>query len=93
MDDSVSYTAQQLASGATYYASSNDYNIATGGKLYYDGGSTEAILDETNYNANDTQWVAGLTQSVIQVRRSPAPMHDRARTDSWDADAERISRL
>jgi hypothetical protein len=66
MDDSVSYTAQQLASGATYYASSNDYNIATGGKLYYDGGSTEAILDETNYNANDTQWVAGLTQSVIQ---------------------------
>ena len=93
MDDSVSYTAQQLASGATYYASSNDYNIATGGKLYYDGGSTEAILDETNYNANDTQWVAGLTQSVIQVRRSPAPMLDRARTDSWDADAERISRL
>jgi hypothetical protein len=65
MDDSVSYTSQKLASGATYYASSNDYNIATGGRLYESDGSTFAVLDEQNYNANDTSWAAN-DQSVVQ---------------------------
>ena len=59
MDDSESYTAQQLASGATYYASSNDYNIATGGRLYKADGTTFAALDETNLNAADESWTEG----------------------------------
>lgn len=69
MDDSVSYTAQQLASGATYYASSNDYNIATGGLLYQSDGSTAAALDEMNYNAADNSWVAN-DESVVQYTNS-----------------------
>jgi len=62
MDDTQSYDAEQLVSGATYYSAKNDYNIATGGLLYTTTGAA-AALDESNHNTTDAQHVAN---SVVQ---------------------------
>mmetsp|Transcript_14280 Transcript_14280/g.19691 ORF Transcript_14280/g.19691 Transcript_14280/m.19691 type:complete len:558 (+) Transcript_14280:81-1754(+) len=63
VDNSVHFTAQQLASGSTYYANNNDYSLA-GGRLYTSAGAL-ADLDEVNGNNNDTSSSAAST-TVVQ---------------------------
>lgn len=65
VDDSVSFTSQQLASGSTYYSAKNDYEISSGARLFLTTGSY-AALDEQNHNTADASYLAGSATSVIQ---------------------------
>jgi hypothetical protein len=65
MDDSQVFSADQLASGASYYSAKNDYNIATGGLLLSPSGVAAAI-DDSNLNTTDAGYSAVTPNFVVQ---------------------------
>mmetsp|Transcript_50493 Transcript_50493/g.96451 ORF Transcript_50493/g.96451 Transcript_50493/m.96451 type:complete len:479 (+) Transcript_50493:2254-3690(+) len=55
MDSTTASDSQLLAASSTYYANNNDFDIATGARLFLATGSV-AALDELNFNYADASY-------------------------------------